>query len=270
MFVRRAALFFLIVLLLVGIILLPQNLRADLLENPVMSVLSPVQAKLTEVVQPLSSLTGYLGSVSELNEQKAKLESEVAQLTSEVARLREIESENKSLRGLVQWQSSNPEWHFLEAGIISRDPSNLVKSAIVNKGTKDGVKEGMTVLDNGNLAGRVIRAFETSSKVMFVTDPSSSVNGMIQRSRVLGVVKGKTGDRLVMDYLGQQDDVQMRDLVVTSGIGGGFPKGIPIGFATAIRGRDVEPFLQLDVEPLVDPAKIESVVIILNFTPIEP
>lgn len=233
-----------------------------------MLALEPVQTRLTHVVSPVAGLVSYLSNVSDVEEGKRRLEGEVARLTSELARLRETENENKRLRELVSYQSAHPEWNFLGAEIISRDPSNLIQSATLDKGSRNGVAEGLTVLAGGTLVGRISRVYETTSKVLFITDTSSSVNAMVQRSRAVGVIKGRIGSRLVMDYLPQTDDIQMKDLVVTSGLGGGFPKGLPIGQAVAIRGRDVEPFLQLEVEPLVDFRKLETVIVILNFTPV--
>lgn len=234
-----------------------------------MGALKPIQTQLTELVPPLAGLSKYFSDVSALEAERRRLEGEVARLTSDVARLKETESENKRLRELLSYQGAHPEWQFLGADIISRDPSNLVQSAILDKGSKDGVAEGMTVIAGGSLAGRITKVFETSSKMLFITDSSSAVNAMIQRSRVLGVIKGKIGNRLVMDYLRQDDDIQMRDLIITSGMGGGFPKGLPIGYAVGVRGRDVEPFLQVEVEPIADFRSLESVIIILNFSPVK-
>ncbi|MBI2909764.1 MAG: rod shape-determining protein MreC [Chloroflexi bacterium] len=265
---KRVIWVFLLLAILVAVIALPGEVRADFIEAPVMKALEPLQARLTRLASPLAGLVSYLNRISGLEAEKQRLEGEVAQLTSDVARLKETESENRRLRELVSYQSAHPEWNFLGAEIISRDPNNLVQSATLDKGSQSGVAEGMTVLAGGTLVGRISRVLETTSRVLFVSDASSSVNAMVQRSRALGVIKGRLGNRLLMDYLPQTDDIQMNDLIITSGLGGGFPKGLPLGRAVAIRGRDVEPFLQLEIEPLLDFRKLETVIIILNFTPL--
>jgi rod shape-determining protein MreC len=127
----------------------------------------------------------------------------------------------------------------------------------------------MPVLTDAGLVGRISQVNRNAAQVMLLTDPSSSVSALIQRSRATGMVQGRLGAELVMRYIPQTETVVVGDVVLTSGLGGTFPKRLVIGQITQVRHDDVEMFQEATIAPAVDLYDLESVMVLLNFDPIE-
>jgi rod shape-determining protein MreC len=109
----------------------------------------------------------------------------------------------------------------------------------------------------------------STSKVLLITDSSSTVNAILQSSRLDGTVRGAPGGDLIMDYIPQGGIFSVGEVVLTSGIGGKFPKGVPIGQVTEIIQRDIDVFQQAVVRPSVDFGSLELVAVVTNFDPLE-
>ena len=105
--------------------------------------------------------------------------------------------------------------------------------------------------------------------MLLISDPSSAVNAILQSSRLNGVVRGNPGGDLVMDYIQQGQTFEEGEIVLTSGLGGRFPKGIPIGQVVEIRQRDIDVFQQAIIRPTVDLSRLELVMVVTNFDPLE-
>lgn len=239
-------------------------------ERPAMAVLAPIQGLLASIAHPIAETLDSITHLGSLKEENEKLRHQIEQLNTEVVRLREVQLENERLRALIAYQQGNPGLRFQTAAVIGRDPTNLVQTIVINKGLKQGVSKGMVVVAEGGLAGKVTNAYENSAKVRLITDPSSAVSAMVQRSRSSGLVEGKAGGALAMSYLAKGDDVAVGDLVITSGLGGGFPKGILIGQITEVGGSPSEPFQHVLLQPAASFSKLEEVLVIINFTPPTP
>lgn len=139
----------------------------------------------------------------------------------------------------------------------------------IDRGATDGVRLGMPVLTAEGLVGRVKEVSVNSAKVLLITDPSSSVAALIQRTRATGVVQGQLGEYMVMRYLLPDSPVLPGDVVLTSGLGGNFPKRLVIGTVVRVEHRDVEMFQEALVEPAVNLRDLEMVMVLLNFSPAE-
>ena len=258
----------LVTLLGAGGILLSRTPWMAPLEGWAMRGLKPVQGTVSRLTSPVRGFFDTLARMGDLEEENESQRQEIERLQQEIVRLRELEIENQRLRVLLDYGAEQQGYQFLPAAIIGRDPSNLMQCIIIDKGTQDGVEEGMVVVANGGLAGRVTQSLVTSAKVLLITDPSSSVNAMVQRSRALGVVNGKPGSRLMMEFVPQSEEAMEGDLVITSGLGGGFPKGLFIGHVVKMGGDDMDLFRELQLQPAVQFDRLENVLVITNFTPI--
>jgi rod shape-determining protein MreC len=117
--------------------------------------------------------------------------------------------------------------------------------------------------------GRISEVNTGTSKVLLITDSNSSVNAILQSSRLNGIVRGGPGGNLLMDYLQQGAALSVGEVVLTSGLGGNFPKGIPIGQVVQINQRDIDVFQQAVVQPTVDFNSLELVAVVTNFNPLE-
>jgi rod shape-determining protein MreC len=127
----------------------------------------------------------------------------------------------------------------------------------------------MPVLTAQGLVGRISEVSAGSSKVMLITDSSSSVSALIQRSRATGMVQGYPGGELIMRYIPQGDQVQPGDIVITSGLGANFPKRLVIGQVVSVENADVQMFQEARLVPAVNLHDLEFVLVLLNFSPID-
>lgn len=252
----------------IGAIFLSQRGWLYPVEDTLMRGIAPLQGAANGTVQPFFGLVSDLKNLRQLRDENDRNRKNVEQLMGEVVRLREADIENQRLKAELNYKKSNPGTEFLSATIIDHDPSNVIQAIMIDKGTEHGVKQGMVVVSPSGLVGKIVKAYTSSSKVLLITDSSSSVNGMIQRSesRALGLVNGKTR-LLEMKYLPQSEEVKMNDLVITSGLGGGFPKGLFIGRVIEVKRNDLEMFQEAKVESAVRFSRIESVMVITNFIP---
>lgn len=267
---RSTVLIILILLSLAGVVL-DQNDDLQPIEDLALRLVVPIQAKLTAVANSVSDLTQTTRDIRELRRSNEELQGLADSLMIENVRLKEIGSENETLRRLLDFTQANPTHSYkaaeVKGRVIGRDPSNFLSYLIVDVGSQQGIERGMPVVTERGLVGRITEVGSNWAKVMLIIDPSSSVNALIQNSRATGVVEGRVGGGLVMKYIPQADTVNVNDIVLTSGLGGNFPKALIIGQVTAVHQRDIEMFQQAVIRPTVDFNNLEIVLVITNFLP---
>jgi rod shape-determining protein MreC len=264
----------LIILILLSLIaiVLDQNEDLQPIEDLVLRFVVPIQGKLTSLTNRVTDLTQTTQDIKELRGRNEVLQSLANSLMIENVRLKEIESENETLRRLLNFTQANPTHSYkaaeVKGRVIGRDPSNFLSHLIIDSGSEEGIEKGMPVVTERGLVGRITEVGTSWAKVMLIVDPSSSVNALIQTSRATGVVEGQVGGSLLMKYIPQGETVNINDIVLTSGLGGNFPKNLIIGQITTVHQRDIEMFQQADIRPTVDFNKLEIVLVITNFEPI--
>lgn len=263
----------LIILILLGLagIVLDRNEDLQPIEDLALRLVIPVQGKLTSLGNDISDLTQTTRDLRELRRRNEELQGLADSLMIENVRLKEVESENETLRRLLGFIQANPTHSYkaaeVQGRVIGRDPSNFLSYLIIDSGSQQGIEKGMPVVTERGLVGRITDVGSNWAKVVLIIDPSSSVNALIQTSRATGVVEGQVGGSLVMKYIPQGDTVNVNDIVLTSGLGGNFPKMLIIGQVTAVHQRDIEMFQQAHIQPTVDFNNLEIVLVITNFLP---
>jgi rod shape-determining protein MreC len=269
---NRSLLFVLLFLSIIGLVL-HETGNTQAVENLILRPVTPVQDHLSSLTSDFSDLIQIFRDVKELRRRNEELQSLADSLMIENVRLKELESENETLRQLLQFTQANPAYTYKAAEVvghvIGQDPSNLLHFIIIDVGTDDGVAKGMPVVTDRGLVGRIVEVSSRSSKVLLITDVSSSVNAIVQSSRATGIVEGKSGGGLVMKYIPQPVTVNVGDIILTSGLGATFPKRLVIGQVTAVHKRDIELFQQVEIKPTVDFDRLEIVLVVTNFEPIE-
>ena len=267
---RSTVLIILILLSLAGLAL-DQNEDLQPIEDLALRFVVPIQGKLTSLAHSISDLTQTTRDIEELRRRNEDLQGLADSLMIENVRLKEIESENETLRKLLGFTQANPTHSYkaaeVKGRVIGRDPSNFLSYLTIDSGSQQGIEKGMPVVTERGLVGRITDVGSNWAKVMLIIDPSSSVNALIQSSRATGVVEGQVGGSLVMKYIPQGETVNVNDIVLTSGLGGNFPKKLIIGQVTAVQQRDIEMFQQADIRPTVDFNNLEIVLVITNFSP---
>ncbi len=273
----RSGITFILIALAVAGIILQQTDRLAPLQDLAFGVFAPLQGALLDLGNGVNNLFGDFQEVNALREQVNALTEEVNRLIIDQVRLRELENENTMLRDQLRYKQANPDYELFGATVLQRnpdtarvlgsDPSNLANYIIVDQGREDGVALGMPVVTPAGLVGRVTELGGQWSKVLLIIDPSSSVNVVIQSSRATGVLQGQVNGTLLIRFLPQGDIVKGDDLVLTSGIGGAFPKRLVVGQVVEVRQRDIDLFQEAIVKPGVDFNRLEFVLIVKKFMP---
>jgi rod shape-determining protein MreC len=153
--------------------------------------------------------------------------------------------------------------------VIGRDPSNLQRYITLDVGLEEGIAENMPVVTDRGLVGRVREVGPGWSRVLLTIDASSSVSALTQSTRASGIVQGQADGSLLMHSILQSDTVSVGDTVFTSGLGGNFPRQIPIGQITGVDRQDWELYQSATVQPTVDFEHLEAVLVVTGFEPIE-
>ena len=207
--------------------------------------------------------------IASLRQRNAELESEVAELQGQIIQLQEEVGETQVLRTLLDFVRVRPENTYRPAAVIGRDPSPFLHFVIINRGSNEGILRGMPVVTNQGLIGRVDAVIADAARVQLITDPASSVNVRLQNAETEASLIGSVTGDLKLEMIPQDIDVQRGDLVLTSGLGGGYPPDLIIGQVVNVRSLEVDLFQQAAVQPVVDFNKLEIVLVIVNFKPVD-
>lgn len=197
--------------------------------------------------------------------QQGELEAQNAKLESQLVRYHELEKENDRLKKLVDFRNTL-SGKTVAARIIGWDPSPWRKSFILDKGQNQGIHKDMAVISFDGLVGRILEVGPETSRVILLTDLDARVSAMTDQTRATGIIAGGGGSKLKMMYLDSESAVQAGETVLTSGLGGLFPKGLRIGKIISL-ARDLSGLhLNAEIEPFVQFSKLEEVVC-LNSSP---
>ena len=151
------------------------------------------------------------------------------------------------------------------AQVIGRDTGNWYKTIILNKGASDGIQSDQGVITPAGVVGRIVKTTASTAVVLLVTDPNNAIAGLIQRTRDEGIVEGTTQGQARLKYIPLLSNARPGDHVVTSGLVGGFPRGIPIGTIIRIDKEEEALFQSAELSPEVDPNRVEEVLVIRSF-----
>jgi rod shape-determining protein MreC len=204
-----------------------------------------------------------------LRQRNAELEGQVSDLQSEIIDLKQQLTETRILSALVDFARVHPENRYVAVSVIGRDPSPFVKYVIINRGSDDGLRRGMPVVTAQGLVGRITAITANAGRVQLITDPDSSVNVRLEGSGAQAVLRGSLTGELMLDMIPQSANVQVGDLVLTSGLGGNYPANLLVGQVTSVRGKETDLFKTAAVQPIVDFSRLEILLIIVNFQPID-
>lgn len=228
-----------IVLCVISLLLLTFYLReGDMgpihaLRGGVMTVTSPVRMLGSAVAAPFGALGNIAQNATASSETLSELKKRNEELTAQVAELSEAQETAERLEKLVGLKST----YSLEstaARIIGSTGDAWTDSVIIDKGSASGFEVGMPVCSSGGVIGQIIEVSANTSTVRLITDDQSGVSAMIQGSRAQGVLQGQADGTLRLEYVVSDAEVATGDIVITSGIGGTFPKGLPLGTVASI------------------------------------
>ena len=240
--------------------------QAPVSSQAVSLVLSPFQQVTAWVANEVHYVTGAVWEMATLYEQNKMLRSEVEQLRGINLQANEALAENERLRKMIGYQQAARQFDLVAARVIGRESDTWSRMIVIDRGTMNGIANDMPVVTPQGLVGRVVEAGLNSSKVQLILDPRSSVGTIVQRaeSRVTGIVQGDMDNPTMpqMVNIPKNADVVEGDVIVTSGFGGVYPKGIIVGLVSSLKNDDGG-LLKIGVlEAAVDFQKLEDVMVI--------
>lgn len=272
----RQLLVFALVLLGVSGLFAGRTPGSERLESAIDEALTPLQSTLTRAGQRLTGLVGDAQSLQELRERTAALESENASLETEMLKLVDLKRENRALRDLLHWSRQRVDLDLVGASLVGRksaeDPGNVRHMIRLDVGRAQGVEPSMPVADDRGLIGQVLEVSSNWCAVLLITDPNSRVEGRIQRSGATGMIFGTPTGELVMRYIPQnqadaEPEVQVGDVVYTSGLSQRFPPMVLIGQVTDVHQSDVETHQEALIRPTVNFNALELALVVRDWKP---
>lgn len=236
------------------------------IERFIYDLTMPFQKFFKIIANKISDFIKLIVSISTLNRENQALKKENEKLLSNLSEFRGIKEENEILRkelGLLPWH----KYRLVSAFVISFEQSGLVKSITIDKGQKDGIKNGMPVIiSDGILVGQIKEASPHSAKVLLITDSESRIDAKIPESGASGIIRGKYGLDLSFEDIPQDIAVKKDDLVVTYGKSSVLPENLVIGRVQEVYSNPNDIFQKADVVPETSFSSLKIVSVILNFS----
>lgn len=253
-------------LVLIGFSVKRQN--ASLVENGVGVTLNSVQGIIYNGISNIKDWGGFITHYSQVKQENEDLKKQNTQMKQKVSAYDSLEKENKRLSDALNFKHQWDQYDYRYCNITSNGANGLLDILIIDKGKKDGVKNGLVVATPEGLVGKVIATSDNWSKVGTLNNPNVQVSGKIQRTEVIdGVVDGYTdsnNNKLArLDNMSQDTDVKQGDKIVTSGMGNLYPKDIYIGEVSSVAVDQTKISKYAILKPYVNFNKLEEVFIII-------
>ena len=226
-------------------------------------VSAPVQNFFWKIGNNTSDFFKGVGKTNELNKENEELRLKAQSLLAENASLKEIEKENEFLREALGLDLEK-EFDLTMADVISKDPFQDI--ILINKGLKDGVKTGSPViLQEKIIIGKIGEVFDKFSKVVLISDKKNSFDIKISDSETYGIIRGQGNFGLLLDLVPKDNEIKEGDLIITTPLGGIYPKNLLVGTIKNIKKTDTSSFQQAEIEASFELKELKTVFIINNF-----
>lgn len=222
-----------------------------------------IQRGISESFSWVTGLWGRYVSLQGVDEENAILRKIIDELKWERMNLQEMAIENERLRSLLNFKRE-VSTNLLPARVIGEDPSGWSQIVIIDRGSSDGISEGMAVVTADGIVGQIHYSSRQGSKVLLVIDPTSEVGSIVQETRTRGIVEGLARDSCLLKYVQRHQEIARGDRVVTSGLDGIFPKGLHVGTVSFVDGQLEGLFQYVEIKPFVDFNKLEEVFVVMT------
>ncbi|MFQ5451411.1 MAG: rod shape-determining protein MreC [Nitrospinaceae bacterium] len=253
-------------ILLVSFVLMTINVKREkgplFFETLVLRVFSPFQSLFMQTAASISGFFEHYFFIVNVSQENEHLKREINRLRKEKNELIEKMHQQKRIARLMEPEGS-PEIHSVIASVIGRDATQWSKVVMIDKGTDDGIRENLAVVTDAGIIGHVIQSTGTTSKVLLITDSRSAVDALFQDSRTTGVFVGTGQDVGELKYVPTTAKVRVGDRVLSSGLGGTFPKGLLIGSVIQVTQEKQGLFQDIVIVPSADLSRLEEVLVLL-------
>lgn len=229
----------------------------------VLETVAPVRKGLSASVQSVRDAWLRYVLLVGIEEDNKNLNKKINELKAILIQYQEGYLEAQRLKKLLSF-TDDYNYRFIHARVIGREQAALSKTVLIDKGTIHGLKAGMPVLVPPGLIGRLVDVSWHASKVLLLMDENSNIDALVQRTRVQGIISGAGSRGYILKYVSKTQDVREGDVVVSSGMGGIFPKGLLIGQVGHVDRLEASLFLKINVAPFVDFSKLEEVSVLAS------
>jgi rod shape-determining protein MreC len=213
------------------------------------------------VTSPVRALTGFITDTAVSREEAIALRAQNEQLKARVAELEEAKLENERIRELVKFAQAQ-DFQTVGARVIGRPVASWDHSIVIDKGSDADVTVEAPVIAAGGLVGQVVEVTAIDAKVRLITDADSGVAVIIQRTRGEGVVRGSVDGALSLQYVGKDNVPVKGDVLLTSGMGGAYPKGLVVGEVSTVAAPQADLYPKVGVQSRVPIDRIEEVLVL--------
>jgi rod shape-determining protein MreC len=232
-------------------------------EKIAVEIAAPFQRLFTGTVSLVRDIWRNYFFLVQTRQENLLLKRRIDLLEIENSKYQELLLANQRLRNLLRFQENTNE-SLLAARVIGWDSSGLYKSIILDKGKSDGLTGNMPVVNSEGVVGRIVSISPNYAQALLITDQNSAIDGLVQSSRARGMLKGGGSGGCYFDYVIKTCEIETGERIVTSGLGGIFPKGLSLGTVKEINDSPNMLFKEVRVIPAVDFSKLEEVLIVLS------
>ncbi len=255
--------FFLLIVLSVAVMIADHRTSyLDYLRSALAVLITPMQVVAAIPQKMISGVDEWLSSERSLRDINAQLRQQQIKTRMELQRLRALESENETLRKLLDASTRLPD-RVLMAELVEVSLDPYTHKILVDRGIVDGVYVGQPVVDQEGVMGQVAEAMPFTAAVTLISDPSHAIPVQVQRNGLRAIAFG-TGqsDQLRISYLTPNADIRPGDVLVTSGLGGRFPAGYPVARVIEVISDASEAFLRIIAKPVAKLDRTNQVLLV--------
>ena len=235
------------------------------IRSGVNTVATPVRMVGAVVATPFNAIGNVFTNLSAPQETLSELKKQNEELTSELAQLTEAEKTAERLEGLLGLQSTY-NLQSTAARIIGTTGDAWSQTVTIDKGSANGFEIGMPVCNSGGVIGQIIEVSAATSTVRLINDENSGVSAMVQSTRAQGILQGQPDGTLMLSYVPADADVKVGDVIITSGLGGRFPKGLPLGTVSSVSRAANATYYTIVVRAISTAESNEEVLVITSLT----
>ena len=259
----KSSIIYILVIISISLLTIPESITNNI-KVTVASPLAPVQKIISQTSDFFKNRFKKLVSIANNAEINEEMEKEVFLLKNKIVKQQNVINVYKQkLKNVSEFKKDNYSYEKpIIADIIGYDVSNYRKSIIIDVGTKQGASVNDIVVFGNALVGRISAIGRSSGRVILITDPASNVPSRLLQSRTQGMIQGTADGTCIMKFVPRQTEINESDEVISSGIGGAFPKSLYVGDVIEVKQKNAKLFKDIKIKPRVVISKIEHVLVI--------
>jgi len=255
--------------LLIGLVVFASS---GYMQPIIKAVLTPVLSASNWVTTRYIALYEFVTiprDMASVRQENTNLRAEVASLQAQILELKASQTDMEVISSLLDFKRSNPLNEYVTARVIGKDPGPFLNYVIIDKGSDDGIRADMPVVAGEGLVGRITSTTSNAARVQLITDPGSKLNIKFGSAGLPGQIHGSPTGELTLERVSQTAPLNLGDLVLTSGLGGGMPDNILIGQVLAMRSNPTDLFQSASIQTAVNFDGLQMVMVITNFKPVD-